>query len=118
MNTKEIGDFGENAAVKYLSDLSYRILKRNFRLKCGEIDIIAKDGGCIVFVEVKTRRSNLFGEPSEYVDSRKQSRIKKAAACYTDIENNDIRFDIVEVFYAEKNGGSVINKINHIKNAF
>ncbi len=118
LTTKEIGDFGEDAAEKYLKDNDYEVLKRNFRLKFGEIDIIAKQNDCIVFVEVKTRKSSDFGQPSEYVNLRKQIRIKKAAAVYIDIENNDIRFDVIEVFYSERGGKTVLNSINHIENAF
>lgn len=118
MNTKTIGDFGERAAEEYLEEKDYEILARNFRLKLGEIDIIAEKDGCIVFVEVKTRRSNLFGEPGEYVDRRKQARIQKAAACYIDVVNNDVRFDVMEVFYEEKNGKLFLKEINHIENAF
>lgn len=90
MNTKQIGDFGEKAAEEYLEEMDYEILERNYRLKFGEIDIIAEKGGCIVFVEVKTRKNNFFGEPSEYVDRKKQSRVKKAAACYIDVVNSEI----------------------------
>lgn len=118
LTTKEIGDFGEDAAEKYLKDNDYEILKRNFRLKFGEIDIIAKQNDCVVFVEVKTRKSSDFGQPSEYVNLRKQKRIKKAASVYIDIENNDIRFDVIEVFYSESGGKPVLNSINHIENAF
>lgn len=118
LTTKDIGDFGEDAAEKYLKDKDYEILKRNFRLKFGEIDIIAKQNNCVVFVEVKTRKSSDFGQPSEYVNLRKQIRIKKAAAVYIDIENNDIRFDVIEVFYSESGGKPVLNSINHIENAF
>lgn len=114
MNTKEIGDFGEQAAVDYLLTKNYKILKRNFRMKMGEVDIIVQKDGCMVFVEVKTRKNNNFGEPSEYVDFRKQMRIKKAAACYTDVINNDVRFDVIEVFYDHFG----VKKINHIENAF
>lgn len=116
--TKEIGDFGEEEAVHYLEDMDYNILERNFRLKFGEVDIIAEKDGCIVFVEVKTRKNSMFGEPSEYVNSDKQNRIKKAASVYADIENTDIRFDVIEVFYEEDNGQLFSNKINHIDNAF
>ena len=118
MNTKQIGEFGERAAGKYLADGGYRILRYNFRLKMGEIDIIAEKDGCIVFVEVKTRKNNSFGEPSEYVNRNKQMRIRKAAACYMDIMNNDVRFDVVEVFYEQRGAEMVVNKINHIENAF
>lgn len=116
MTTKEIGDIGEEAACTYLKNKDYDILKRNFKVKAGEIDIIAEDGDCIVFVEVKTRQNNLYGEPSEYVDYRKQKKIIKAAMCYTDTVNNNIRFDVIEVFYDKKN--MKIMSINHIENAF
>ena len=93
-------------------------LERNYRLKFGEIDIIAARDGGLVFVEVKTRKSNLFGEPSEYVDRNKQERVKKAAMVYADVENTDMRFDVIEVFYEEKNGELFLVKVNHIENAF
>jgi putative endonuclease len=118
MNTKEIGDFGERAAEEYLEEKDYEILERNFRLKFGEIDIIAENDACIVFVEVKTRKSNLFGEPSEYVNRNKRMRVKKAAACYMDVVNNNVRFDVIEVFYEESGGELFVTKINHIENAF
>ena len=118
MNTKEIGDFGENAAEEYLLNSDYEILERNFRLKFAEVDIIAEKDGCIVFIEVKTRKSNLFGEPSEYVDYRKQQRIRKAASFYANVETTEMRFDVIEVFYEQKYGKMLLTKINHIENAF
>ena len=118
MTTKEIGDFGEKAAEDYLVEMDDLILERNYRLKFGEIDIIAARDGGLVFVEVKTRKSNLFGEPSEYVDRKKQERVKKAAMVYADVENTDMRFDVIEVFYEEKNGELFLVKVNHIENAF
>ncbi len=118
MTTKEIGDFGESIAVKYLEQKGYDIVERNFRMKCGELDIIAQDGECLVFVEVKTRKSNRFGEPSEYVDYKKQQRIKKTAMIYADSENTDMRFDVVEVLYEEKYGEMYLVEVNHIENAF
>ena len=83
-----------------------------------EIDIIAQDGDCLVFVEVKTRRSNAYGEPSEFVDYKKQQRIIKTAMCYTDVMNREVRFDVIEVFYTVSDGIFRTIKINHIKNAF
>ena len=106
------------AAEDYLVEMDYLILERNYRLKFGEIDIIAAKDGGLVFVEVKTRKSNLFGEPSEYVDRKKQERVKKAAMVYADVENTDMRFDVIEVFYEEKNGELFLVKVNHIENAF
>lgn len=118
MKTQTIGSFGENAAAEFLEDADYEILKRNFRLKMGEVDIIAEKDGCIVFVEVKTRKSTAFGEPAEYVDSRKQMRIRRAAACYTDVVNNDVRFDVIEVLYEGDGERMRVTRINHIENAF
>ncbi len=118
MITKDIGDFGEGAAARYLEDEGYEVIKRNFRTKSGEIDIIAEIDGCIVFVEVKTRKSSRFGEPSEYVDFRKQQRIHNAAAVYADSVNREMRFDVIEVFYEERRSGMEVSKINHIENAF
>ena len=109
MTTKEIGDFGEKAAEDYLVEMDYLILERNYRLKFGEIDIIAARDGGLVFVEVKT---------SEYVDRKKQERVKKATMVYADVENTDMRFDVIEVFYEEKNGELFLVKVNHIENAF
>ena len=114
---QNIGKIGENAAAKFLKKLGYKILSRNFKNNYGEIDVIAKDNTCTVFVEVKTRTSTDFGYPAEAVDYRKQSKIIKVAQSYSGVSYNSyIRFDIVEVYidkYSRK-----IDKINHIKNAF
>ena len=118
MTTQDIGGFGEEAAAEFLEEAEYEILKRNFRMKFGEVDIIAEKDGCIIFIEVKTRRSTTFGEPAEYVDYRKQQRIRRAAACYTDVVNNDVRFDVIEVLYKGNENCITITNINHIENAF
>lgn len=116
--TKEIGDFGEKAAKEYLEEHGYKILKTNFRLKMGEIDIIAKKDGCTVFTEVKTRKNDAFGNPSEYVNFKKQEKIRHTAICFVHSLDTDMRFDVIEVYYGEMNGGFFIKKINHIENAF
>lgn len=116
--TNEIGTLGENAACNYLIKNGYTIQKRNFRLKCGEIDIIAKKDGCVVFVEVKTRRSAMYGQPSEYVDYRKQAKIRKTAMCYIKSLDTDMRFDVIEVLYDNTYGRFEVKSINHIENAF
>ena len=128
MTTKEIGDFGEKAAEDYLVEENvYVIPLFNFNDPAlvqtyveGQImnGIYPYFDGGLVFVEVKTRKSNLFGEPSEYVDRKKQERGKKAAMVYADVENTDMRFDVIEVFYEEKNGELFLVKVNHIENAF
>lgn len=110
------GKTGELAASKYLKSKGYKILAKNFRKTYGEIDIIVQKGENIAFVEVKTRKSDAFGTPAEFVTVQKQQKIIKAA--YTYIQENDLdaefTFDIVEVYL----DGRKIKEINHIKNAF
>ena len=110
------GKKGENAAVSFLKKSGYKILERNYLKPYGEIDIIAKKGENIAFIEVKTRKSDLYGSPAEFVTVSKQKKIIKAALAY--ISENDIEaeftFDIIEVYL---DGKKIIN-LNHIKNAF
>ena len=121
MRTKTLGDVGENAVTNYLQEKGYNILARNFRYgRFAEIDIIAEIGDTIVFVEVKTRRSNKFGMPAEAVTPQKQQKIITAATKF--IQDNELydkacRFDVVEVFEINNNG-DVSYKINQIPNAF
>ena len=118
MTTKQIGDFGEAAAARFLENKKIKILKRNYRERGGEIDIIANDGGTIVFVEVKTRISRAYGEPSEFVDYRKQEKIIRTAIRYLGTDDVDMRFDVVEVMYEKKGESLAVTEINHIEGAF
>jgi len=100
MNRASTGRLGESEAAGFLEKKGYRVLERNYRCRFGEIDIVARDGAAIVFVEVKTRASDRFGTPGESVDSRKQLKITRTAQYY--IESNrlgevDMRFDVVGV---------------------
>lgn len=116
MNNRELGQYGENIACKYLESKNYKILERNFSCKQGEIDIIAKDKNEIVFVEVKTRRSMKYGRPSEAVNKLKQKHILEVSKYYlykNYLMSTALRFDVIEV-YLEKQ--KVF--INHIKKAF
>lgn len=117
-SAKQKGDVGEEYTVRYLKKNGYRILERNFRLKCGEIDIIAQKGEYIIFTEVKTRAANFLARPYEAVDRRKIAKILKTAAIY--IAQNQLdayfRFDVSEVF-TDLNSGKVTG-INYIENAF
>ena len=72
--SKSIGDMGERRAVKFLKKKGYKILETNFKTNFGEIDIIARKGDYICFVEVKTRSSDNFGEPREAVNFHKQKK--------------------------------------------
>lgn len=111
----EVGKIGENISTKYLEQIGYEILQRNFECKQGEIDIIAKDKEEIVFVEVKTRANMLYGKPKEAVDTIKQKHIYKSAEFYIYIkhlENLPVRIDVIEVYKKKEK-----YILNHIKNA-
>ena len=99
MKTIETGKIGEEEAVKFLKKNKYKIIERNFRTKFGEIDIIAKKGKEIFFIEVKTRKTISFGYPEESVDGRKLNKIKKVALYY--IQKNKIKnpfkFEIISI---------------------
>lgn len=128
-----IGRIGEDAAAKYLKKRCWHILAQNYRIRGGEMDIVAFRNGTLAFVEVKTRTNDLFGTPAEAVDDEKIKRFGKARRDLTDhylingripvqhgfIKLNrrvfTLRNDIIEV-YAFRNGD--IKSINHIKDAF
>jgi len=103
MKTIETGRIGEEEAVKFLKKNKYRIIERNFRTKFGEIDIIAKKGKKVVFIEVKTRKTIIFGYPEEAVDERKLNKIKKVALYY--IQKNKIKspvkFEVLSILIKE-----------------
>ncbi|MGI6567153.1 MAG: YraN family protein [Firmicutes bacterium] len=81
-NRRQIGNLYEAMAADYLKKQGYKILARQYRSKGGEIDLVAKDGSTIVFVEVKGRQTTRFGSPQEAVDRRKQRRIWRTAHHY------------------------------------
>ena len=72
-----LGSYGERMAARYLTDRGLDVLDQNWRCDLGEIDIVARDGGCLVVCEVKTRRSTTFGQPIEAVDHRKLARLRR-----------------------------------------
>lgn len=113
MNRRQIGGQYEKIAAAYLEQQGYEILERNFRCRIGEIDLIGRDGNCIVFVEVKYRSSLKKGYPAEAVTKSKQRIIYRVAAWYMKShdfsENTCCRFDVVSVCGQE---------ITLIKNAF
>jgi putative endonuclease len=98
LSAHDLGKKGEEAAVRYLRKKKYSILQTGFRLHRGEIDIIARNGRTIVFVEVKTRSRVDFGFPEEYVTVQKQSQIKKIARGFCalhHLEKWECRFDVI-----------------------
>ena len=109
---KIFGKIGEKKAVKYLKKLKYKILETNYATRVGEIDVIALDKNVVVFVEVKTRKNNLYGAPSEAVNTDKIRKYYKVATEYlllSGLQDIDCRFDVIEI----EDG-----KINHIIDAF
>ena len=118
MNKREIGAAMEKATAAFLVNRGYTILKQNYRIKTGEIDIIARDEDAFVFIEVKYRKDYQMGTPFEAVDYRKQEKIRRTALYYMK-ENNvspdaKLRFDVAGII--PDNAGGYLIKI--IKNAF
>lgn len=97
----KLGDKGEVLAVKLLKKKGYRIIKQNYRTPVGEIDIIARDGETLVFIEVKTRESIEYGLPFEAVNSAKKRKIANVAKLYLKKLKQipPCRFDIVSIYY-------------------
>lgn len=115
---KNIGRYGEDIAERYLKNLGYVILNRNFSCKLGEIDLIGKDKDYICFIEVKTRYNSTYGYPSESVTTKKQFKIYKTAEVYilkNKLFNCNFRFDVVEILL---NLNENDPHIRLIKNAF
>jgi putative endonuclease len=93
------------------------VLDRRFRLRSGEIDLIAEDGRSVVFVEVKTRRGSGFGRPADSVTAAKRKRMARVALAYLKGRSwldRTTRFDVVEV-YADREG---VRRVRHIRDAF
>ena len=115
MENLQLGMAGEDFVCKYLEGKKCFIVKRNFKCRYGEIDIIATDKNELVFVEVKTRSSKSYGEARESINNPKKKHIKKAAEFYImkyGLEGRFVRFDVAEVYL--KNG---IFFIKYIKNS-
>lgn len=113
MNTRKIGAAHEKEAAAFLKQKGYEIIQMNYRCRMGEIDLIAKDGEYLVFVEVKYRKDEQSGNPFEAVHYKKQRMISKVAAYYLMRHGfsteQPCRFDVV---------GIVGSEVTLIKNAF
>lgn len=110
------GELGEDIAVNYLKSAGYGIIERNYRCVFGEIDIVARDGGILVFVEVRSRKTDRYGEPGESIGLNKKMKISKVALNYlkgNSLQGCKARFDVVTVKMS-----SCGNKVELIKNAF
>ena len=112
-----LGQKGEKLAAGLLKKEGYRILEYNYRGRLGEVDLIAEDGDCLVFVEVKTRRNLVCGHPLESIDLRKQRQLIKVAREYLAQKGDEerfCRFDAVSVL--QSNGEQP--RLELVKNAF
>lgn len=117
MNRKELGDLGERWAREYLAERGYRIRETNFRCRKGEVDIVAQDGDCLVFVEVRTRSGPAFGPPEESVTAAKRRRLAALALTYVQARQGlprDWRIDVVAV---EVDRAGRVARTTLIKNA-
>jgi putative endonuclease len=114
---KSLGRAGEEAAAQYLKKRGYRLVNRNFNCRVGELDIVARDGPCLVFVEVRTRSGTAFGLPQESITRKKKYKLRQVASFYllvNNIKDTAVRFDFIAV-YMGPDGQTV--KIEHIVNA-
>lgn len=112
-----LGKRGEDLAAVYLKKQGFQIISRNYRQKTGELDIIAKDKKTLVFIEVKTRSSLLFGQPFEAVTSTKQAQLRRIAQDYMTrkkINNQAARFDVISILIEK----DTEPQIDHLQNCF
>jgi putative endonuclease len=112
-----VGTLGEQAACAALEAKGYRVLHRNYRVRGGELDVVCERDGTLVFCEVKTRTSALFGSGEEAVTFTKQRRLRKLALEYMQREGvraRSIRFDVVAIDVAD----GVVAELRHLEAAF
>lgn len=113
------GAWGESVAASYLQKKHYKLIAAGYRSRFGEIDLIVSNRKYLVFVEVKLRKNDHFAKAHEYVDSKKQDRLRKTAAIYLDENPTALqpRFDVIEV-YAPDGTQTVSPRIHHLEDAF
>lgn len=113
------GAWGEALAAQYLQKKHYKIVATNYRCRFGEIDIIAVNRKFLLFVEVKMRKSAKFANAAEFVDLRKQERLRTTAELYLSQNPTQLqpRFDVIEIYAPD---GILTKKpiINHMEDAF
>lgn len=116
LNRKEKGRLGEDLAVAFLKQQGFQVVAQNFRCPLGEIDLVARDGKTLVFVEVKSRFALGYGVPEELVSRAKQRRLTRLARWYLRqqrLENQPARFDVVAISWRDAKP-----EIKWIANAF
>ena len=116
MNKTQQGAYGEDIACDFLKKQGYKILERNFRIRGGEIDIVAIEGGTLVYVEVKTRSSSYFGFPEESVTPRKIKFLERSAKFYRNNRKSLNLPDAERIDVVTVDTSNIEPKIRHIKN--
>ena len=114
--TDAVGRYGEKLAVRHLQAQGYTVLEQRWRCSRGEIDVVAVDGGCLVVVEVKTRRSVTAGTPAEAVTPAKLARLRVLAALWLEQQEvswRDVRIDVVAVLIP-RSGASTIEHLRAV----
>jgi putative endonuclease len=114
---RAVGAYGERMAERHLTAAGLVVLDRNWRCRDGEVDLILRDGDDVVFCEVKTRRTDLFGTPAEAIDAVKVRRLRRLAALWlaqTSVRPREIRFDVVQV-WLQRRGATLVE---HTRAAF
>jgi putative endonuclease len=112
----DLGKKGEKIAATFLEEKGYKIVARNWRYSRAEVDIGASYNDALIFVEVKARSYDYYGQPEDFVTAKKQRLLSIAASAYMQKHNHDweIRFDIISILFS----GSSSYKIKHIEDAF
>ena len=114
---KALGRLGEDLACRHLEGEGFEIVERNWRTRDGEIDIVARKGDLVAFVEVKARRGDRFGEPEESVTPSKMRRIRRVAAQYLRqaTVSGEVRFDVIGIRFG---AGDTVTELRHTEAAF
>lgn len=112
---RQTGYLGEDFAAETLKNKGYKILERNFSNKFGEIDIIARDGDILVFVEVKAKKGTDFGLPEEMVNAGKLRKIRRMADVYLNGKTLPCRIDVVAIVLSQTDG---LLQLNHYENVY
>jgi putative endonuclease len=123
MGNRERGVWGENEAVRFLAARGFVILDRNWRCSLGELDVVAKDGADLVFVEVKARSSLRFGHPFEAVTPAKLARLRSLSTLWRDahpLTTGPSRIDVISVVFPNSRDrlGSQSPQIEHLRGVF
>ncbi len=120
-STRSLGDKGELLAQRHLKRIGYIVIARSQRDRLGEVDLIAVDGSTVVFVEVKTRSSDVRGAPADAVDKTKQDKLTRLALRYLkrhDLLEHPARFDVIAITWPMAAKRKVKPRLQHFKGAF